>query len=206
MTAQVRQPYGQRIHRGGHERGREDLVGVVGMIIAQIRMTTVFHDSCGPAESIVAVLVRRRSARPRGVHHEIEQADILSSARGVAPSESDEQQHQPGKGDGDEFDEDVLSGTAPGNGERSDERVHRQTVRPQSGADGAQTASRWTCSERSASGRRLEAAPPCVLSTASRAGRRSTGLYMCGAATHPGGSVIGLNGRNAAMAAIEDLG
>jgi phytoene dehydrogenase-like protein len=32
------------------------------------------------------------------------------------------------------------------------------------------------------------------------------GLYMCGAATHPGGSVIGLNGRNAAMAAIEDLG
>ena len=32
------------------------------------------------------------------------------------------------------------------------------------------------------------------------------GLYMCGAATHPGGSVIGLNGRNAAIAAIEDLG
>ncbi len=32
------------------------------------------------------------------------------------------------------------------------------------------------------------------------------GLYMCGAATHPGGSVIGLNGRNAAMAALEDLG
>ncbi len=32
------------------------------------------------------------------------------------------------------------------------------------------------------------------------------GIYMCGAATHPGGSVIGLNGRNAAMAAIEDLG
>ena len=31
------------------------------------------------------------------------------------------------------------------------------------------------------------------------------GLYMCGAATHPGGSVIGLNGRNAAIAAIEDL-
>jgi phytoene dehydrogenase-like protein len=31
------------------------------------------------------------------------------------------------------------------------------------------------------------------------------GLYMCGAATHPGGSVIGLNGRNAAMAALEDL-
>jgi phytoene dehydrogenase-like protein len=32
------------------------------------------------------------------------------------------------------------------------------------------------------------------------------GLYMCGAATHPGGSVIGLNGRNAAFAALEDLG
>ncbi len=30
------------------------------------------------------------------------------------------------------------------------------------------------------------------------------GLYLCGAATHPGGSVIGLNGRNAAMAVIED--
>ena len=32
------------------------------------------------------------------------------------------------------------------------------------------------------------------------------GFYLCGAATHPGGSVIGLNGRNAAMAALEDLG
>jgi phytoene dehydrogenase-like protein len=32
------------------------------------------------------------------------------------------------------------------------------------------------------------------------------GLYMCGAATHPGGSVIALNGRNAAMAVIEDTG
>jgi phytoene dehydrogenase-like protein len=30
------------------------------------------------------------------------------------------------------------------------------------------------------------------------------GLYLCGAATHPGGSVIALNGRNAAMAVIED--
>jgi phytoene dehydrogenase-like protein len=27
---------------------------------------------------------------------------------------------------------------------------------------------------------------------------------MCGAATHPGGSVIAVNGRNAAMAVIED--
>jgi phytoene dehydrogenase-like protein len=31
------------------------------------------------------------------------------------------------------------------------------------------------------------------------------GLYLCGAATHPAGSVIALNGRNAAMAVIQDL-
>ncbi len=31
------------------------------------------------------------------------------------------------------------------------------------------------------------------------------GLYMCGAATHPAGSVIALNGRNAAMAVLEDV-
>jgi phytoene dehydrogenase-like protein len=31
------------------------------------------------------------------------------------------------------------------------------------------------------------------------------GLYLCGAATHPGGSVIGVNGRNAAMAVLQDL-
>ena len=30
-------------------------------------------------------------------------------------------------------------------------------------------------------------------------------LYLCGAATHPGGSVIGLNGRNAASAVLRDL-
>jgi len=30
------------------------------------------------------------------------------------------------------------------------------------------------------------------------------GLYLCGAAIHPGGSVIGINGRNAAMAVIAD--
>ena len=34
--------------------------------------------------------------------------------------------------------------------------------------------------------------------------RRSPGLYLCGAATHPGGSVIGINGRNAAMAVLAD--
>jgi phytoene dehydrogenase-like protein len=32
------------------------------------------------------------------------------------------------------------------------------------------------------------------------------GLYLCGAATHPGGSVIAANGRNAAMAVSQDLG
>lgn len=31
------------------------------------------------------------------------------------------------------------------------------------------------------------------------------GVYLCGAATHPGGSVIGINGRNAAMTVLEDL-
>jgi phytoene dehydrogenase-like protein len=32
------------------------------------------------------------------------------------------------------------------------------------------------------------------------------GLYLCGACTHPGGSVIGMNGRNAAMAVLADAG
>ena len=32
------------------------------------------------------------------------------------------------------------------------------------------------------------------------------GMYLCGACTHPGGSVIGMNGRNAAMAVLKDLG
>jgi phytoene dehydrogenase-like protein len=31
------------------------------------------------------------------------------------------------------------------------------------------------------------------------------GLYLCGAATHPGGSVMAVNGRNAAMAVLSDL-
>ena len=31
------------------------------------------------------------------------------------------------------------------------------------------------------------------------------GVYLCGACTHPGGSVIAINGRNAAMAVLEDL-
>lgn len=32
------------------------------------------------------------------------------------------------------------------------------------------------------------------------------GVYLCGACTHPGGSVIGINGRNAAMAVLRDTG
>jgi phytoene dehydrogenase-like protein len=32
------------------------------------------------------------------------------------------------------------------------------------------------------------------------------GLYLCGACTHPGGSVIALNGRNAAQAVLADVG
>jgi phytoene dehydrogenase-like protein len=32
------------------------------------------------------------------------------------------------------------------------------------------------------------------------------GLYLCGAGTHPAGSVIGLNGRNAAIAVLEEVG
>ena len=31
------------------------------------------------------------------------------------------------------------------------------------------------------------------------------GVYLCGACTHPGGSVIAVNGRNAAMAALKDM-
>ncbi len=30
------------------------------------------------------------------------------------------------------------------------------------------------------------------------------GVYLCGAGTHPGGSVMGVNGRNAAMAVLAD--
>jgi phytoene dehydrogenase-like protein len=29
------------------------------------------------------------------------------------------------------------------------------------------------------------------------------GIYLCGAGTYPGGSVIGINGRNAAMEILE---
>ena len=32
------------------------------------------------------------------------------------------------------------------------------------------------------------------------------GVYLCGACTHPGGSVIAVNGRNSAKAISEDIG
>ena len=31
------------------------------------------------------------------------------------------------------------------------------------------------------------------------------GFYLCGAATHPGGSVIGINGRNAALVVLNEM-
>ena len=31
------------------------------------------------------------------------------------------------------------------------------------------------------------------------------GVYLCGACTHPGGSVIAMNGRNAAMAVLKHM-
>jgi phytoene dehydrogenase-like protein len=37
---------------------------------------------------------------------------------------------------------------------------------------------------------------------ASRTSMKS--VYLCGACTHPGGSVIGINGRNAAMTVLAD--
>jgi phytoene dehydrogenase-like protein len=60
---------------------------------------------------------------------------------------------------------------------------------------------------------RLEPGPEDQLSAASAAAlleRRFAprtdmpGLYLFGAATHPGGSVIGVNGRNAADAVLAD--
>jgi phytoene dehydrogenase-like protein len=49
-----------------------------------------------------------------------------------------------------------------------------------------------------------ECLPPFMWSNRLRARTPMPGLYLCGACTHPGGSVIGINGRNAAMAVLED--
>jgi phytoene dehydrogenase-like protein len=51
-----------------------------------------------------------------------------------------------------------------------------------------------------------ECLPPYMWSNRLSARTPMQGVYLCGAATHPGGSVIGINGRNAAMAVLLDLG
>jgi len=48
--------------------------------------------------------------------------------------------------------------------------------------------------------------PPYMWSRRLSARTPVPGVYLCGAATHPGGSVIGINGRNAAMAVLRDRG
>jgi phytoene dehydrogenase-like protein len=49
-----------------------------------------------------------------------------------------------------------------------------------------------------------ECLPPYMWSKRFRAKTPMPGLYLCGACTHPGGSVIAVNGRNAAMAVLRD--
>src|ERR1700723_1554558 len=51
-----------------------------------------------------------------------------------------------------------------------------------------------------------ECLPAYMWSTRLAARTPMKGLYLGGACTHPGGSVIGINGRNAAMAVLRDLG
>jgi phytoene dehydrogenase-like protein len=50
-----------------------------------------------------------------------------------------------------------------------------------------------------------ECLPPYMWSNRLTARTPMQGLYLCGACTYPGGSVIGINGRNAAMAVLRDL-
>ncbi len=50
-----------------------------------------------------------------------------------------------------------------------------------------------------------ECLPPYMWSNRLSARTPMPGMYLCGACTHPGGSVIGINGRNAAMAVLKDL-
>ena len=50
-----------------------------------------------------------------------------------------------------------------------------------------------------------ECLPPYMWDKRLTARTPMKGLYLCGACTHPGGSVIGVNGRNAAMAMLKDL-
>ncbi len=51
-----------------------------------------------------------------------------------------------------------------------------------------------------------ECLPPYMWANRLTARTPMAGLYLCGACTHPGGSVIGINGRNAAMAVLKDKG
>jgi phytoene dehydrogenase-like protein len=51
-----------------------------------------------------------------------------------------------------------------------------------------------------------ECLPPYMWSNRLSARTPMPGVYLCGACTHPGGSVIGINGRNAAMAVLKDIG
>ncbi|WP_254062215.1 NAD(P)/FAD-dependent oxidoreductase [Acidobacterium sp. S8] len=50
-----------------------------------------------------------------------------------------------------------------------------------------------------------ECLPPYMWSNRLSARTPMEGVYLCGACTHPGGSVIGMNGRNAAMAVLKDM-
>jgi phytoene dehydrogenase-like protein len=49
-----------------------------------------------------------------------------------------------------------------------------------------------------------ECLPPYMGANRLSARTPMPGVYLCGACTHPGGSVIGINGRNAAMAVLRD--
>jgi len=50
-----------------------------------------------------------------------------------------------------------------------------------------------------------ECLPPYMWSKRLSARTPMPGVYLCGACTHPGGSVIGINGRNCAMAVLKDI-
>ncbi len=50
-----------------------------------------------------------------------------------------------------------------------------------------------------------ECLPPYMWSNRLSTRTPMPGVYLCGACTHPGGSVIGINGRNAAMAVLRDI-
>jgi phytoene dehydrogenase-like protein len=50
-----------------------------------------------------------------------------------------------------------------------------------------------------------ECLPPYMWANRLTARTPMAGVYLCGACTHPGGSVIGINGRNAAMAVLADV-